>query len=190
MFEDDSSITAEITQSKEALGRVESEAEVISKQEAKEWAKFALVANRIECALPENTLKWKSIPYAGISKYDGEEHKEGPYATVVLETERFIVVWHSIQDEVLILLKRDPKILGKVFKKVLPRLPLLLVKASYDWPRRDTDLGAYVSCVNYDYNSEHQELYQLLQRMLAETLKQKTYDTQVTTEFKKLASFG
>ena len=188
MFEDDASVSAEITASTESLDKVTSEAEAVERQESKEWAKFALVAMRIERAMPEN--KWKTVHYAEISKYSGNEREENCYGTVVLETERFLVVYHSGQDEVLVLLKRDPKVLGKVFRKIRALLPLSLVKVSYNWPRQESELGAYVSYVNYDYNSDYQELYPLLQVALAEALKQKTYDTQADTEFKKLASFG
>lgn len=188
MFENDASVDAEIAMSKESLDKVEKEASVVATNEAQEWAKFALVAMRIERAMPEN--KWKTVHYAEISKYSGNEREENCYGTVVLETERFLVVYHNGQDEVLVLLKRDPKVLGKVFRKIRALLPLSLVKVSYNWPRQESELGAYVSYVNYDYNSDYQELYPLLQVALAEALKQKTYDTQVNTEFKKLASFS
>lgn len=188
MFENDASVNAEIEMSKEALSKVEGEAEVIGKQESKEWAKFASIAHKIDHALPDT--RWEDVKYAAISKYSGKESEENAYATIVLETDRFQVVYHGGPDEVLVLLKRTPEILGKLFRKILPRLPLLVAKVSYDWTRQQAEFGAYVSYINYDYNSEYQELYQLLQRTLAETLKQKTYDTQVTTEFKKLASFS
>ena len=190
MFEDDVAVATEIAISNEAFDKVKSEAEVIEKQESQEWAKFALTAKRIDHALSERPSRWHTIHYAEISKYSGDEQEENMFATTVLVTDRFLVVYHSGQDEVFVLLKRDPKVLGKLFKRILPRLPLALVKVSYDWTRENSKLGAYVSFVNYDYNSDYQELYQLLQRTLAETLKQKTYDTQVTTEFKKLASFS
>ncbi len=210
MFENDTSVDAEIAMSKEALSKVESEAEDIGKVESKEWAKFASVAHKIDHALPES--HWNTLHYAKVSKHNGEEYKEDVYATIVLETDRFQVVYHLGDDECLVLLKRDVLIQGRLFKKallksppwvvkilyklgqvskkVLPRLPLLVAKVSYDWSRENAGFGAYVSFVNYDYNSDYQELYQLLQRELAERLKQKTYDTQVTTEFKKLASFS
>lgn len=196
MFENDASVDAEIAMSKEALDKVEREASAVGAQESKEWAKFASVACKIDHAMPES--HWKTLYYAKVSD-DGEESKENNYMTIVLETERFQVVrralvpleydGHSGQDEVLVLLKRDPIVLGKLFRKILPRLPLLVVKVSYEWERMNSDLGAYVSYVNYDYNSEYQELYQLLQRELAERLKQKTYDTQVNTSGDRIAVF-
>ena len=188
MFEDDASVSAEIKMSKEALRNVEKEAEAIAEQESREWAKFASIVHKIDHALPDT--RWNTIHYAEKSKYDDKEHDENVYATIVLETERFQVVYHLGNDEVLVLLKRDPVILGRLFRKILPRLPLLVAKISYDWERETSKLGAYISYVNYDYNSEYQELYQLLQRELAEMLKQKTYDTQANTEFKKLTSFS
>ncbi len=191
MFENDASVDAEIAMSKEALDKVEREASAVGAQESKEWAKFASVACKIDHALPDNVvLPVPSMAYAEKSKYNDKEHDENVYATIVLETERFQVVYHLGNNEVLVLLKRDPVILGRLFRKILPRLPLLVAKISYDWVRETSKLGAYISYVNYDYNSEYQELYQLLQRELAEMLKQKTYDTQANTEFKKLVNFG
>ena len=192
MFEDDPTVAEQIQESKKNLDQAESEAEAKRKQESLEWVKFAEVAQRLYGAIPDSdSSKWAHLDYAQKSKYRlGGETTEGNYSTIVHEDDRFIVAVDSMQDEVFIFLKRPAKLLGKVFKKRIETLPLSIMRLKYDWNNKNSGYGCYIHYVDYSYNTEYQRIYSELQRKLVEALERKTYNTQVNTEFKKLASFG
>ena len=192
MFEDDSIIVEQIQESKNNLDQVESEAKAKKKQESLEWVKFAEVAQQLYGTIPDNDFSRSAYhDYAQKSKYQlGEETTEGSYSTIIHEDDRFIVAVYSMRDEVFIFLKRPAKLLGKVFKKRIETLPLSIMRLGYDWNNKNSGYGCYIYYVDYSYNAEYQRIYGELQRKLVEMLEMKIYNTQVNTEFKKLASFG